>query len=38
MWSGYVTLILIFIWVLGVLIGVVKLGIKENEYRRKHGK
>lgn len=38
MWSGYVTLIFVGILVLGFLIGVVRLGIKEGEYRRKYGK
>lgn len=38
MWSGYITLTLIFIWLLGGLIAVIRLGIKENEYRRKYGK
>ena len=38
MWSGYATLALIFIWIIGFIIGVIRLGIKENEYRRKYGK
>lgn len=38
MWSGYLTLAFIFILVLGFLIGVIRLAIKENEYRRKYGK
>lgn len=38
MWSGYLTLALVFILVIGFIVGVVKLGIKENEYRRKYGK
>ena len=35
---GYLTLILIGAWVIGVIVVVVKLGIKENEYERKYGK
>ena len=38
MWVGYATLFLIFIWIVGFIIVVVKLGIKEKEYRRKYGK
>jgi uncharacterized integral membrane protein len=38
MLSGYLTLLLIGIFVVGILIGVVRLGIKEEEYRRKYGK
>ena len=37
MWSGYVTIALIILLVLGFLIGVVKLGVQENEYKRKYG-
>jgi hypothetical protein len=38
MLSGYITLFLIGVFVIGFLIGVVRLGIKEEEYRRKYGK
>lgn len=38
MLSGYLTIALIFIWILGFLIGVIRLAIKENEYRKKYGK
>jgi len=38
MLSGYITLFLIGIFVIGFFIGVVRLGIKEEEYRRKYGK
>ena len=38
MWSGYATLILLFIWILGIIIGAIRLENKENEYRKKYGK
>lgn len=36
MWTGYATLALVLIWFLAFIIGVIRLGVKENEYRRKY--
>lgn len=38
MWSGYATLIIIFLWFLGFIVGAIKLEIKENKRRKKYGK